>query len=140
MAFLRPVAVLTVVLGATVAVSWIVIGGRAAFQGPDWVLRHSWPAIYGLQAVLAAIALYLFVRGRAGALSADQVVLLVVAAWLGELLALTAGGSLLANEIHPDNAWFFWWMATGGPMQPAAATIGGLLGLRLHYRRHRPVG
>ena len=130
MAFFRRAALLTLVLGATVAISWILIGGRTAFQGPDRVLRESWPAIYGLQAILAAMALYVFVRRQALAPSVRDVVLLVVGAWLGELLALTAGGNLLANEIDPEIAWFFWLMGTGGPLQPAAAAIGGLIGLR----------
>lgn len=53
---------------------------------------------------------------------------LVVGAWLGELLVLTLGGNLLANELDPPIAWFYWWMGTGGSLQPAAASAGALLG------------
>lgn len=45
-------------------------------------------------------------------------------------LVLTAGGTLLANELHPEFAWFYWLIGTGGPIQPAAAAVGGSLGLR----------
>jgi hypothetical protein len=123
-------ALLTLVLGATVAISWSLIGGRAAFQGPDAVLRGSWPAIYGLQAALAATALFIFARRRASTMRPRGLLLLVVGAWLGELLLLTLAGTLLANEIDPDIAWFFWLMGTGGPIQPVAAAIGGILGLK----------
>lgn len=122
-------ALLTLVLGASVAASWLVFGGRAAFQGPDRVLRESWPAIYGFQAALAAIALFVFARRQAVTIGARRLLLLVVGAWLGELLVLTAGGTLLANELDPDIAWFYWLIGTGGPIQPAAAAIGGFLGL-----------
>jgi hypothetical protein len=122
-------ALLTLVLGMTVAASWLLFGGRAAFGGPDRVLRESWPAIYGFQAALAAIAVFVFARRQALAIRAPRLLLLVVGAWLGELLVLTVGGTLIANELDPEFAWFYWLIGTGGPLQPAAATIGGLLGL-----------
>jgi hypothetical protein len=124
---------LTVVLGLTVAVSWLAFGGRAAFNGPDRVLRESWPLIYGSQAVLAAVGLYIFARHESGELGIRRLAALVLGAWLGELLALTLGGNLLANELDPDIAWFYWLMGTGGPIQPVAAFAGGLLGIR--FRR-----
>jgi hypothetical protein len=127
------VALLTLVLGMTVAASWLLFGGKAAFQGPDRVLRESWPAIYGFQSALAAISLFVFARRQARAIGARRLSLLVVGAWLGELLVLTAGGTLLANELDPEFAWFYWLIGTGGPIQPAAAAIGGFLGL--HSRR-----
>lgn len=122
-------ALLTLVLGTTVALSWLIFGGRGAFLGPIRVLRESWPAIYGFQAALAAIALFLFARRQAATLRPSRLVLLVVGAWLGELLVLTAGGTLLANELDPEFAWFYWLIGTGAPIQPAAAAIGGLLGM-----------
>lgn len=120
--------VLTVALGATVAISWIAFSGGAAFQGPARVLGRSWPWIYGSQALLAASFTWSFIRTRSFRVRALHVVLLVLGAWTGELIALTAGGTLLANELDPDEAWIFWLMGTGGPLQPLAAIAGGLLG------------
>ncbi len=125
---LRTLVLLTLALGTTVAASWLVFGGRAAFGGPARVLEQSWPAIYGSQALLAALC-GLWV-GRIEP-SAVRMLTLVFGAWLGELLALTLGGNLLANELDPPVAWFYWWMATGGPLHPVAASVGGLLGWSL---------
>lgn len=124
---------LTLVLGLTVAISWLAFGGRSAFNGPDRVLREAWPLIYGSQAVMAAIGLFIFARRESAELGIRRLTAVVVGAWLGELLALTFGGNLLANELDPDIAWFYWLMGTGGPIQPAAAFAGALLGLR--FRR-----
>ena len=135
---LRTLVLLTLALGTTVAASWLVFGGRAAFGGPDRVLEQFWPAIYGSQALLAALC-GLWV-GRVEP-SRVWMLTLVTGAWLGELLALTLGGHLLANELDPPVAWFYWWMATGGPLQPVAASAGGLLAGRcsdLILRRPHP--
>ncbi len=132
---LRTVALLTLALGTSVAVSWLVFGGRAAFGGPDRVLAQSWPAIYGSQAVLAALCGLWVARVEP---SRVWMLTLVIGAWLGELLALTLGGNLLANELDPPVARFYWWMATGGPLQPVAASAGGLLGWLLLRSDPRP--
>jgi len=126
---------LTVVLGLTVAVSWLNFGGRAAFGAPDRVLRESWPLIYGSQAMLAAIGLFIFASRETGVVALHDLAGFVIGAWLGELVALTLGGNLLANELDPDTAWVYWWMGTGGPIQPLAALAGGVWGVRLQRRR-----
>ena len=92
------------------------------------MLERSWPWIYGSQALLAAGFTCVFIRTRSFHFRGVHIVLLVLGAWTGELIALTAGGTLLANELDPEVAWIFWWMATGGPLQPLAAIAGGLLG------------
>lgn len=122
---LRTLVMLTLALGATVAVSWLTFGGPSAFQGPDRVLGRSWPAIYGSQALLAALCGLILGRVEP---SRAWILPLVVGAWFGELLALTLGGNLLANELDPPIAPFYWWMGTGGPLQPAAANAGALVG------------
>jgi hypothetical protein len=94
------------------------------------VLASSWAAIYGLQAILAAIAGALLVGRVGGRHSSVKLLAYCSGAWLGELLALTLFGGLLANEIHPDNGWFFWAEATGGPLQPIAAVLGGVAARR----------
>ena len=62
------VGALTVVLGGTVAVSWLAFGGSASFRGPLRALEDAWPLIYGSQAVFAAIVGFVAVghssRGR----------------------------------------------------------------------------
>lgn len=123
------VPMLTLGLGATVALSWFVFGGSAAFRGPLPALRESWPAIYGFQAVLAAAGTLWFAR-LAAPLTAWRLVGLIVAAWAGEWLVLFAGGRLIAGELGPEFAWFYWLIGTGGPAQPVAALLGGLLALR----------
>ncbi|HEX6129708.1 MAG TPA: hypothetical protein VF071_11870 [Candidatus Limnocylindria bacterium] len=80
--------------------------------------------IYGSQALLAALV-GVWVGRRAPGVSGMAALLL--AAWLGELAALTLFGNLLANEIDPEVAWVFWWMGTCGPLQPLAALLGALV-------------
>ena len=36
-------------------------------------------------------------------------------------------GTFVANELTPVVAWYYWLLATGGPMQPIALAIGALL-------------
>jgi hypothetical protein len=121
-------AILTLALGATVPVSWLAFGGRLAAIGPDRALEQAGPWIYGSQAVLAAVI------GAAAALrlgrgvSVVTLILLMFGAWLGELVVLTLGGNLVANEIDPPVAWFWWLLATAGPIQPLAASAGVLAG------------
>jgi hypothetical protein len=113
----------TIALGATVAASWMAFG-IDAWQGPGRVLERSWPAIYGSQALLAALVGFRLARHVAGW---PAIVAIVLGGWLGELLVLTLFGNLLANEIDPEVAYVFWWMGTGGPLQPIAAILGGLV-------------
>lgn len=126
------IPVLTLLMGMTVAASWMTFGRRAVQAGPLPVLEASWPLIYGSQVLLVG-AVTLLVVHRSRRLNAPgRLALLVIGGWLGELVVLTAlGGVVLANEINPGNAWWFWWWATAGPIQPAAAFAGGLLGIRL---------
>jgi hypothetical protein len=125
---------LTLGLGATVAVSWFVFGGSAAFRGPLRVLEDSWPIIYGAEALLAAAGTFLFAR-MAEPLLRRQLVAYVVAGWVGEWLVLLVGGRLLSGELVEEASLFFWLIATGGPIQPVAASLGGLWALRRHARR-----
>lgn len=120
----------TLALGAITASSWIAFG-MDAWQGPGRVLERSWPAIYGSQALLAAIVGHRLSRHAVRWLA---IIGIISCAWLGELLALTLFGNLLANEIDPQVAYVFWWMGTGGPVQPAAAVLGGAIGLGVRGR------
>lgn len=125
---------LTLVFGLIVGVSWTIVGGRIAWQGGlESVIRDAWLPLYGLQAAFAAGVVFAFVQ-RTRVRSVVRLLGLVVGAWLGQLVVLTVAGGLLANEIDPTNAWFFWFVATGGPVQPIAAILGGLVALRLDRR------
>jgi len=124
------IAILTLALGLTVAVSWFVVGGSAAYRGPMPVLRESWLPLFGLESVLAAAVAFGF-ASRTGERSARRLVMLVIGAWLGELVVLTVAGTIFANELVPTVAWFYWVIGTGGPVQPIAAIIGGLAALKL---------
>jgi predicted cation transporter len=68
-----------------------------------------------------------------------MLVLVMACAWIGQGLVLAAiGEPLIANEIELSNAWYFWLVATAGPIQPLAGVIGGsiaLLGLRARSPR-----
>jgi hypothetical protein len=123
------VAILTLGLGATVALAWFAFGGSAAFRGPLRALEDSWPLIYGAEAILAAAGTYLYAR-IADPLPRTWLVAYVVAAWIGEYLVLLFGGRLLSGELTTDVSWFFWLIGTGGPIQPVAALLGGLVALR----------
>lgn len=123
------VSALTLGLGATVAVSWFLLGGSVAFRGPIPVFRESWPAIYGFEAVLAAVGLFMFVR-LAPPQRPVRLALLIGAAWIGEFAVVFVGGTMFANELVPGVAWFYWILGTGGPIQPLAALAGGLLAIR----------
>ena len=124
------IAVLTLILGMTVAVSWFVVGGSAAYRGPMPVLRESWLPLFGLESLLAAGVAFAFVswtRER----SWRRLITLIVGAWLGQLVVLTVAGTIFANELVPTVAWFYWLIGTGGPVQPIASILGGLVAIRL---------
>ena len=121
------VALLTLVLGITVFVAFVAVGGPIAVTGP-YVLSYAWPLIYPLVALLGAligVAMALVGRGRLQASMAA----LVVGAWLGEYLVVASG--VLAGELNPANAVVVWGLATAGPLQPVAVLAGAWLGQRV---------
>jgi hypothetical protein len=78
-----------------------------------------------------AIAIgFVAARWIGSAATPGLIVLLMFAAWIGELVLLTVFGTLVANELTPLVAWYYWLLATGGPLQPIAASVGGMLGQR----------
>jgi hypothetical protein len=93
------------------------------------VLEESGVVIYAGQGLLAAGGAFVS-QHLAGGISLPRFVGIVVAAWIGELVVLLVGGTIFANELVPQVAWFYWLVGTGGPIQPLAAVIGGWLGLR----------
>jgi hypothetical protein len=122
---------LTFVLGCTTALAFYLVGGQVALNGP-YVVGYAWPIIYPLEATFVAAIVggvaFLFARS----LDRGSVLLLALAAWIGEYFVLASG--VFADELNPVNSVFYWLLATGGPMQPIAATLGGWLALRLAQR------
>jgi hypothetical protein len=101
--------------------------------------RRLW--IYGSQFVLIGGFLYALTRTRLQGLSTVTLWASVTTAWLFEGVVLTViGEPLVANELDPHVAWYFWLVATAGPLQPVAAFAGGRLGLRHARTAERVVG
>jgi hypothetical protein len=131
---LATVPVLAVLLGCCTALSFLLVGGRLALAGP-YVLERMWHVIYPLEAAIVGVVMVIvgwMLRGRGGILS---LVVIVLAAWIGELLIL--GSGLIDDDAAGLTAVPLWVLATGGPLQPIAAIIGGLVGARLPSRLQR---
>ena len=129
------VIVMTLGMGIAVTISWFAFGRGDSFGlEPDDLLTQRRLWTYGSQFVLISGCLYALTRTRLRALSAVTLWALVTSAWLLEGVVLTViGEPLVANELDPQVAWYFWLVATAGPLQPLAAFVGGWLGLR-HVR------
>ena len=118
-------AALTLALGVSTVVVWVVLGGLTVFQGPGRTWAAAWPLIAALQ-VLAAAGIGGMAAQRSR-LPDGWLAIAIAVAWVGEGLVLAIGGQLIANELTPVVAVSIWWMATVGPLQPAAAMVGGWL-------------
>lgn len=92
------------------------------------MLAEAWPLVYGPLVLLTAGVGFGYARHRRPTWRLAAGV--VIGAWLGELVVLSLAGGLLANEIGPLNAWIYWLLATGGPLQPMAGLVGAVLGER----------
>jgi hypothetical protein len=126
------VIVMTLAMGLAVTVSWFAFGrGDSYGLEPLDVLTQRRLWIYGSQFVVIGAFLYALTRTRLQAVSAVTLWASVTSAWLLEGVVLTViGAPLVANELDPHVAWYFWLVATAGPLQPVAAFVGGRLGLR----------
>ena len=135
---LSSLAILTLGMGAAVTVSWLAFARPLGPFGLDAaaLVHPTRLTIYGVQFVLVGLLAYWLARTRR--LETRALAGLIIAAWLGEGLVLTLiGEPLVANELTPDIAWYYWIVATGGPLQATAAFIGGWFGLR-HTRGTAP--
>jgi hypothetical protein len=126
------VIAMTLGMGLAVTVSWFAFGrGDSYGLEPLDVLTQRRLWIYGSQFVVIGAFLYALTRTRLQAVSAVTLWASVTSAWLLEGVVLTViGAPLVANELDPHVAWYFWLVATAGPLQPVAAFVGGWLGLR----------
>jgi hypothetical protein len=127
---LPTVAILTLGMGVAVTVSWFSFGRVDSYSlDPAAMVSPSRLLVYGSQFLLVAVFLYWQTRSRLRGASPALLTVLVTAAWLGEGVVLTViGEPLVANELDPEIAWYFWLVATAGPLQPVVAFAGGWLG------------
>jgi hypothetical protein len=129
------IAILMLGMGVAVTISWFAFADHhheSYSLDLASVLRPSRLLVYATQFLLIAGFVLMMVRGRLRTLAVPTLGLAVVAAWIGEGILLTVfGGSLVANELDPEIAWYYWLVATAGPLQPAVAFIAGWLGLRI---------
>ena len=127
------VGLLTLGLGLAVAISWFTFAARIQTYdlAPTTVLTPSRLAVYGSQFLLAGGFVHVVARRRLRGASLRALIAIVTAAWVGEGIVLTViGEPLVANELDPAIAWWYWLVATAGPLQPVAGVVGGLIGLR----------
>lgn len=125
------VSTLTIAMGVAVAVSWLWFGrGDPLSLEPHHMLTVRRLAIYGSQFLGIAAFVFLMVRLQLRAWSAVKLWAEVSVAWLGQGVVLTLIGTFVANELTPIVAWYFWLVATAGPLQPIAGFVGGWLALR----------
>lgn len=125
------VAVLTLGMGIAVTVSWFAFGrGDPLGLEPHHMLTLRRVTIYGSQFLAIGAFVFILVRTRLTAWSPVTLWAAVTSAWLLEGIVLTVIGPVVANELTPRVAWYYWLVATGGPLQPVAAFVGGWLGLR----------
>lgn len=126
------VAVLMLGMGIAVTISWFAFGrGDPYGLEPHHTLTLRRLTIYGSQFLAVGAFVFILVRTRLGAWSPVTLWAAVTSAWLLEGIVLTVMGTVVANELSPIVAWYFWLVATGGPLQPVAAFVGGWLGLRV---------
>lgn len=133
------VALLTLGMGLAVTISWFAFAARVQVYdfAPETVFTPARLAVYGSQFLMVAAIGYVVARRRMRGLTTRALVVIVTAAWIGEGLVLTLiGEPLVANELNPTIAWWYWLVATAGPLQPMAGVVGGSPGLR-HANRSR---
>ncbi|MGD8485103.1 MAG: hypothetical protein PVH07_00565 [Chloroflexota bacterium] len=122
------IAGLTLALGASVVVSWLAVRGASVFRGPGPFLDSSWLLAWAVQAGLAAAIGFGLGRWWGSGVSRSALAIIVVVAWVGELVAASALAPFLAGELSPVHGPGLWLVATGGPIQPLAALGGALAG------------
>lgn len=120
------VPLMTLLLFLAAVIALLPFGGVEALRGPA-ALQASWWLIYPLMALLAGLAAYVVARLVGDRVDTQAFAVIVVIAWLLGL------GVAFLNVLPPDIAWAspidYWAVMSGGPIQPAGAIIGGLIGL-----------
>jgi hypothetical protein len=127
------VALLTLGSGIAVTISWFAFFRFLDSYGPelDAMLRPARLAVYATQfAMIGPFGFWLARRRLRGARVAT-IAGVAFASWLFQGVILTIiGAPLVANELDPEVAWYYWLAATAGPIQPAVALVASWLGAR----------
>ena len=105
---------LTLVLGGTTYLAFYLVGGSLAVSGPA-VLWESWWFLCARGHARRGSRLRHGAPARVSS-GLAKVVLIVLAAWLGEYLVPAFGP--VDNDLNPQNALYYWTLATAGPLQP----------------------
>ena len=128
----RDVAILTLGMGVAVTVSWFAFGRIDSYSlDPPSMVRPARLLVYATQFLLIAALMLSLARGPLRHASTRTLAISVLAAWLGQGIVLTLiGAPLVANELDPEIAWYYWLVATAGPIQPMVAFGVGWLGVR----------
>lgn len=133
---LATIAILTLGMGVAVAVGWfvsaLVFGGLESYSlAPVELVTPQRLLAYGTEFLIGGAFVYWQAHSRLRGVASATLAVLVIAAWLGEgLVLIVIGEPIVANELDPEIAWYYWLVATAGPLQPAAASAAGWLGLR----------
>jgi len=130
----------TAVLGITVVIAWVAIGGTEVFQGPFHASRTRGLLIAAPLALLAGVVGAVLARSWPGRMSTEGLVGLGFAAWVAELLVLLLLGPVIADELGRGVGVVVstWVLATAGVVQPVAFVLGGVLGRHLRPDRRGP--
>lgn len=127
------VAVLTVGMGVAVTISWSAFFRQLDSYSLDLpaMVRPVRLMVYGSQFLLVGAMVFWLARGPFRDRSFGMLAGTLVAAWVGEGVLLTIlGAPLVANELDPEIAWYYWLVATAGPLQPIAGIVGAWVGIR----------
>ena len=127
------VAILTLGMGVAVAVSWFAFFRSLTSYGPEpeAMVQPARLAVYATQFAIIVPFSYWLGRTRLRIAPSGTLARIALVAWLLEGVILTIiGAPLVANELDPDIAWYYWLAATAGPLQPAIAFAGSWLGAR----------
>lgn len=120
---------LTLLLGATVVISWVGVRGTGIINGPGPWFHATWFEVWAIQALLA-FGLLLAVEWITPSVSRRALVTTILVAWVGELLVASLVLPVIQDDLDVIHGPFVWLVATGLGIQPAAAILGGLVARR----------
>ena len=128
-------------MGVAVAIAWSTFFRSLDSYGLDLgdMLQPPRVAVYATQFLLVGAFFYVLARRWLRGTSSTSIAVGAGTAWLLEGLVLTLiGEPIVANELDPAIAWYYWLSATAGPLQPMVAFLGGWVGLRHAARERQP--
>lgn len=120
---------MTLLLGATVVISWVGVRGTGIVNGPGPWLHETWLAIWAIQALLA-FGLLVATEWLAPSASRGAMVRMVLLAYMSELLAAAVVATAFVGELDLVHAPYVWLVGTGFGIQPTAAILGGVVARR----------